>query len=262
MRIGFLQFEVKQSSIRENLETVYQHLHQERFDLVVLPELFTSGYLFDSYRELALVSEVIDVSNTVKFLQDLASKTGGTILGTIPEKDGGKIYNTAIVVNSSGLVGIQRKFHLTPYEQELFLPGDSMYTFNIADAVVGVATCFDVWFPEYSRLLTENGADIICHPSAFGGTDTIDMIRIRALENRVFSILSNQTGIQISNKMKAKFRGESRIYNPSGQLLHTAEKGDALHFEEIDIKQARDKKSILSNDFAQEWRRYNISLNQ
>lgn len=75
------------------------------------------------------------------------------IVGTLPEVDGGRIYNTAVGIGPSGCMGSQRKIHLGTYEKGLFQQGSTFAPIRIADALVGIITCFDSWFPEMSRLL-------------------------------------------------------------------------------------------------------------
>ncbi|MFA8450043.1 MAG: nitrilase-related carbon-nitrogen hydrolase [Bacteroidales bacterium] len=261
MRVGFFQFEVKHGDIKGNQRIIQDALLKEKFDLMVLPELFSTGYLFDSKSELRNYAETFSSSVTISILHDICKKTKGCIVGTIPEFYEGEVYNTAIIVGPEGLLGAQQKIHLTTYEKDFFSPGSSIFTFKIKDAIIGVVTCFDLWFPEMSRLLTENKVDIIVCPSAFGGEESLLLQRARVLENRIFSILCNQTGVQLSKKMKAKFRGESRIVSPEGKIMFSAEKGYCLHTEEIDLSMARKKYSILTENFGDEWKKYQISFN-
>lgn len=259
MKIGFFQFEVKLGGYKENIDMLTNSLTQEKFDLLVLPELFTTGYLFDSARDLQKHAEALTQSPTVKVLHDICDQTGGYIIGNIPENIQGHIFNSAIIVGPDGLIGKQQKMHLTTYEKSLFSPGSGIFVFRIKDATIGVVSCFDLWFPEMTRLLAESKVDILVSPCAFGGEESLVIHRTRAMENRLFAVLCNQTGVQISQNMKAKFRGESRIVAPDGKLMFAAEKGKCLHFEEVDLDLARTKSSVLSEDFRKEWCKYQIN---
>ena len=107
-----------------NLEDALQRCTALDADLVVLPELFTSGYFFRSTDDVRRVAEPARDSRAVDVLQDLASRTGATYVAGIPERDGEALYNSAVVVDRSGLAGLYRKVHLFFEEKLHFQPGD------------------------------------------------------------------------------------------------------------------------------------------
>jgi len=258
MRVGFYQFDVRKANPRANLEQVATALAGQRFDLLVLPELFTTGYLFDDPGEVAALAEPIPGGETCRALSVIAAGSGGAIVGTLPERDGDRVYNTAVVIGPSGWIGSQRKVHLSRYEKTLLQSGDDFEPIQIVGVRVGIIACFDSWFPEMARLLVRQGAQILCQPASFGGTMTLSVIRTRAVENLVYTITANRIGRERNRSIEAKFRGDSRIIGPGGEILAAAGNEEALAFAEIDPALALEKVNEMC-DFPAEWARYDVA---
>lgn len=256
MKIGFYQFDVAHGQPKVNHQKVKKALQGKVFDLMVLPELFTTGYLFASADNLLPHTEDLSNSATVKMLQKLLQKTQAHIIAGIAEKEGDRIYNTAILVNARGLVGKQRKVHLTRLEKTIFSPGSTFNLLKAGDVPIGIITCFDAWFPEASRQLMEQGAQILCQPANFGGTHTLDIMKVRAMENVVFTITANRIGQENEAGTKTSFRGESQITDPAGKLLSKTTQSESLQIMEIDPEQAKQKDNVMCDDFEREWKRY------
>ena len=108
-------------------------------------------------------------------------------------------------------------------------------------------------------MLVAAGAELLCCPSNFGGPDSLDVFRVRALENRVFVIVANRIGGELLGDIDAQFRGESRVIAPDGTVLCHAEGHEALDVIEIDLTAAHVKASVMSRDLAAEWARYGVS---
>ncbi len=137
--------------------------------LVVLPELFDTGYNFRSREEVESVAGQIPDGPTTEFLMGLSRELGVFIVAGTAEKDEkGRLYNSAVITGpiGSGYIGKYRKVHLFYREKLFFEPGDlGFHVFNIGIAKVGVMICFDWFFPESARTLALKGAEIIAHPS-------------------------------------------------------------------------------------------------
>jgi predicted amidohydrolase len=247
MKVGFYQFNVTYGDKDFNLEKVCEALKEVEFDLVVLPESFTTGYLFGSREELAAVAEHIPDGKTTQKLADFTVNKKGFIIGTIPETEEGKIYNTAIIVGPNGFVGKQRKIHLPPIEKKLFARGTQLNTFDLNGVRVGIITCFDSWFPEASRFLTLDGAKILCQPANFGGTMSLSIVRTRAIENMVYMITANRIGFEESGDTAAYFRGDSRIIDYNGEILAKAD--DTENISIVDINPDDSKKNSVALDY-------------
>lgn len=258
MKVGFYQFDVKFGEKEMNIKKVSENLLKTDFDLIVLPELFNSGYLFTSKELLKEMAEEVPDGKTTEALIEVAEKMNGYIVAGIIEIDNGKIYNTAVVVGPEGFIGKHRKVHLSKYELNFFSRGKSFEVFEIGVAKIGIVTCFDSWFPEAARLLMLKGARILCHPSNFGGTKSLDVIRIRALENMVYAITANRTGIEYGEGFDAEFRGESRITNIDGTIIECADSEESLKIIDIDPELAARKSNHLCADLFEELSVYEI----
>ncbi len=134
--------------------------------LVVLPELSNSGYVFKSRSEAFTLAEQIPDGPTTRAWCATAQQHGLYIVAGICERDGNALYNSAVVVGPEGYIGTFRKVHLWNEENLYFEPGNLGFpVFNTAIGRIGVAICYDGWFPEAYRLCALQGADIVCVPT-------------------------------------------------------------------------------------------------
>lgn len=257
MKVGFYQFDIVRKNKNANLNKVVTNLSDKDFNLMVLPELFTTGYLFKSKKELIELAEYIPDGDTIQILENITHVKKCYLVGTIPEIEDDVIYNTAIVVGPNGYVGKQRKLHLSKLEQRVFANGKRIRTFDLSGTRIGITTCFDSWYPEVARLLCLNGAQVLCHPANFGGDMTLNINRTRAIENLVFSITANRIGKETLGDIEASFRGESQIINPSGEVIAKAGGDENITIIDIDTEIAKLKDTDMCN-FDEEWKKYEI----
>ena len=132
--------------------------------IVVLPELASSGYVFADRDELSSLAETRDGAAITEWA-NLAGAFGLTIVGGFPEAAGDAIYNSAAVVDSSGLRAVYRKAHLWDAENRVFDRGDDLpIVVDTEHGRVGVMICYDVEFPEWVRAVALSGADLLCAP--------------------------------------------------------------------------------------------------
>ncbi|HET9963416.1 MAG TPA: nitrilase-related carbon-nitrogen hydrolase, partial [Nitrospiraceae bacterium] len=124
MRVGYLQFNPEFGAVARNLDLVTSRLEQVEADLMVLPELFASGYQFVSKDEVRELAEPVPGGPTTQRLCELADRRGMTIVAGLPERAGSHCYNSAVVVGPSGVLGCYRKTHLFFEETLFFAPGD------------------------------------------------------------------------------------------------------------------------------------------
>lgn len=263
MKVGYLQYAVFTKDREANLEYISDKLENVTFDLLVLPELFTSGYAFDSKELILPFVEDLNDSPTVHYLQKIATKSGGCITGTIPEKYNNLIYNTAILVDHTGLIGYHRKIHLPDYEKQHFAEGNVIEAFRYKDTTIGMMVCFDCWFAPLSSRLRQLGAQIICHSACFGGDVTPHILPIRALENQYFVISCNRVGTELFDGIEESYRGESQIVDPDGKILHKSKGQEELVFVDINLDEVNKPKfgSLITQDFTTEHNKYSIELN-
>lgn len=253
MRIGYVQTATEFGRKERNFDTVRSlaadGFEGRRVDLLVLPELFATGYTFTSREEAAKLAEPAEGA-TAAFLQELAATVDGVVVAGFAEADRGRVYNSSLVVDRDGVLGTYRKLHLFNREKLWFDPGDQEpVTYNAAGVKFGVMICFDWIFPEAMRTLMLLGADIVAHPANLVLPFCQDAMKTRCLENRMFAVTANRVGREIRGVDDFNFTGLSQITAPNSAVLASAsaEVGEA-EAAEIDPAAAGDKKLNAHND--------------
>lgn len=254
MQLGVFQFDVVPFEPQANLQRIREGTRHLQVDLLVLPELCTSGYLLDRERVERLAIEL--PGEGIEPFEQLAKHLGAWVIAGVIERSGKALYNTALVLGPNGWIGKQRKLHLTTLEASLFQRGTELETFELGSDTVGIVTCFDSWFPEACRALSLRGAQLLCQPAAFGGPQTLEIMRVRSMENHVFSVTANRIGRETTADLAVDFRGESQIVDCHGRVLATAGRDEEAIVVEVDLASARLKRNAMCADLAAEWRRY------
>ena len=217
-----------------------------RADIAVLPEMFNCPYNIDVFAQYA---ENIDNGPTINALSKRAGELGIYVFaGSIPEKEGERIYNTCIVLGRDGsIIGRHRKMHLFDIdvagkirfkESEVLSEGNDITVVNTEFCKIGTAICYDIRFPELSRLMTMEGAEVIILPGAFnmvtGPAHWELLIRTRALDNQVFI-----AAVSPARDSKASYKayGNSMITGPWGNILARAGEKEEIVFADIDASE-------------------------
>jgi predicted amidohydrolase len=134
--------------------------------LVVLPELTTTGYVFESREEAFSLAEDIPGGHSSVLFADLASELSVHIVIGMSERSGRNLFNTSALFSPDGFVGRFRKIHLWDQENLVFEPGDLGFpTFDTALGRIATMICYDSWFPESYRACALGGADLVCIPT-------------------------------------------------------------------------------------------------
>ncbi len=243
MKIGYFQFSPIIGDTKQNRKRLVEAVLQTDADLLVAPELATSGYFFASTEQAHELSEPIP-GPTTDALCDVCAKTGCTVVTGLPELAGNILYNSAVVVGPEGIVGTYRKIHLFNEEKIHFTPGEEgFFSFDLKGVKVGVLVCFDHMFPEAARTLALQGVQIVCHPSDLVLPEYGQLTsRVRALENRMFWILSNRWGNEEVGEKALTYTGVSQVVNPRGRILIKADAAsDDLSAVEINPDESLDK---------------------
>ncbi|MGD2126972.1 MAG: nitrilase-related carbon-nitrogen hydrolase [Desulfobacteraceae bacterium] len=251
MRIGIYQSQPRFGAVQENVGQAIEDLKESEADLMVLPELFNTGYQFVSREEVESLAEEIPSGKTCQALIALSKTQGMFLVFGMAEKDGQKVYNSAAVTGPNGFVGTYRKVHLFAEEKYHFDPGDTGFqVFDLGPVRIGVMVCFDWLFPESARALALLGADIICHPANLVLPHCQQAMVTRSLENGVFSATANRTGTEArGGKKPLVFTGRSQILdNAGGVLASLGEEKTGVEVVNIDVAQARNKKVTEQND--------------
>jgi predicted amidohydrolase len=221
-----------------------QLLKDVKADLIVLPELATSGYLFGSKKEVKYVSESPESGPTALLFKRLAKENDCSYVVGFSEVENDKFYNSAMLVNPDGKIFVYRKTHLFYEEKKWFEPGNTgLRVFEAKGGVkVGLMICFDWIFPEAARTLALNGAEIIAHPANLVLPWCQQAMITRSLENRVFSVTANRTGLEQNNDSELYFTGQSQILTTKGEILNRMnEIEEAVYVTEIETEKANNK---------------------
>ena len=246
-RVAFVQGRPRFGRGEENLERGIALARTVEADLVVLPELWSSGYVFSSHEEVDSLAEDARSGLTARFLVAAAKRDRRHYIAGFPERGArGRFYNSALLVGPAGVKAVYRKLHLFEREQEWFSPGDlPLATHRVGAARVGLLICFDWRFPEASRVLALQGADIIAHPSNLVFPNAQEAMRVRALENRVYTVTANRTGTEKRRGGTVPFTGRSQVVDPDGIVLARAGRAASVAMA-VDLDLARARKKQLT----------------
>ena len=211
-------------------------------DLVVLPELFSTGYQLNSVGpHIPELAEPVD-GPTVRALQEAARAAGCYVVAGVPltyELEG-VAFNSAVVIDRAGeVMGTYDKQHLWALERFYFRSGSDLPMFDTDFGRVGVLICYDLGFPEVARMLALQGADILVCPSAWCAED-MDVwdinVPARALENTVFLAAVNRYGVEDDLVMP----GHTKVCNPRGQVVaELEEEAEGVLHVELDLASVR-----------------------
>ncbi len=213
--------------------------------IVVLPELITSGYSFESVAE----AESLAIAPDHRIFEDwaaLAAKGSAVVIGGFCERrpEGG-VYNSAAVVSANGVVAVYRKLHLWDTEKNFFTPGSSAPPVLDTDfGRVAVVICYDMEFPELTRSIALRGADLLAVPTNWpliyrpeGERPPETQIAIAAARvNRMSIACCDRAGTERGQA----WTGGTAIINHNGWVVSTAGEGD-IASAEIDLTLARNK---------------------
>ncbi len=255
--VGYVQTRPRFGDVEGNVSRAVELASKVEADLLVLPELFNTGYLFESREEALKLAEPVD-GPTVKALSRFAAETSTALVAGFAELDDGKVYNSAVAMDETGDVrGVYRKVHLFNEEKLWFDPGDLGFRiFDLVGIRVGVMICFDWFFPESARVLALRGAQLIAHSANLVLPYAQTAMLARSIENRVFTITANRVGEDVRPSGKRIcFTGQSQITSPNMEVLVKGPK-DREHVTsvEIDPTEADSKRVTERNDLFQDRR--------
>lgn len=236
MKIGCIQLNMGFGKVEENYE------HAEKFireaaskgaEIIVLPEMWNTGYALEKLDELADVNG----ERTKAFLSNLAKELDVHIVGgSVSVKRDDKFYNTMYTFNKNGeLVGEYSKAHLFRLmDEHLYLEaGSEMNRFVLGDIEAAGVICYDIRFPEWLRSHALAGAKVLFVPAQWP-TPRIDhwktLLQARAIENQCFVIAVNRIARKVEN-----FNGQSMIIQPWGEVLWTGAEDEELAIIDVDF---------------------------
>ncbi|MEW5936726.1 MAG: carbon-nitrogen hydrolase family protein [Candidatus Thermoplasmatota archaeon] len=222
MKVCIPQVRAHLGDKEKNIGTIERIAGEAGADLLVFPELFLTGYVVRD--DMRILSEPLSGQSCTR-ISEIAKDTGAVIIFGMAEKDArrrGIIYNTAVIAPPSGELHSYRKMFLAnfgPFEERTyFAPGRRLDLIDTHVGRIGLQVCFDIFFPELSRLLALSGAEIIVCISASPSATREFFQRVlpaRAIENTAFVLFSNHVGTQ----RDIVFWGGGEIIGPRGDVL-------------------------------------------
>lgn len=227
----------------QKIEEYTKRAKQQNADLVIFPELSLTGYTLGD--ELYKLAETIPGPSTNR-IERIAQEQEAYIIFGMPElseKTQATLYNTAVIAGPKGLIGRYRKMYLPTHsvfeEKRYFRQGHHVGVFETDLGKIGLIICYDIFFPEVSRLTRLEGAQLIVCISAspairkaFFETLTV----ARAMENTAFLAYVNLVGIEDG----LQFWGGSRLVGPNGRIIVSAKYDEEdLVIGEIDYAEMR-----------------------
>ncbi len=254
VRVAVVQFEpqVGVENLKANAVAVEERLvaaADNGAGLIVLPELATTGYVFDSRAEAYAHSESVPGGRSLEMFERVARERDLYVVGNVVEQADGRLYDTAVLVGPDGYIGRYRKTHLWNTEKLWFTPGDEGYqVFDTPIGRIGLLVCWDIWFPETARIVTQMGADIICIPTGWVWTPpplyddsgvcmAAHLTYTAAHVNNVFIATADRIG----QERGAGFMGNSLIAGTSGWPIDriAGPDEDTIIYADIDLTAAR-----------------------
>ncbi len=254
MRIGFVQFRPLFGEVAANVDTMLRLVGSAEADLLVLPELATSGYTLSAREEIVPLAEPFESSPSLDALQKLARERSCALVVGFVEERGGDLFNSAALLRPDGTRELYRKVHLFGMENLFFAPGDIPFAVHeYAGVKLGMMICFDWFFPESMRVLALKGAQIVCHPVNFVLPWGPSAMVIRSLENHVSSRHRKPLRFGDQPRHHAYIHREKPHPLPRGEVLGEGpDEGDAVVVADIDPSEASSKRINKFNDlFAQ-----------
>ncbi|OPX86726.1 MAG: 2-oxoglutaramate amidase [Pelotomaculum sp. PtaB.Bin104] len=216
--------------------------------LICLPETFLTGYDLEYIKNkaLPLTNEFIDR------LRVKAREAKTYILAGIPIKTDKGVFNSSILFDVHGdIMGVYNKMHLFSmeelYEPDFFLRGGPDFTvYDLGICKIGMMICYDLRFPELSRKLMLNGADLLVAISAWPKKRMLQFRTVaasRAIENQLFVFVVNRTGID----NQIELGGNTTLYNPLGEPVCGSTDNDTeqVIVAEIDLDEISNNRRIL-----------------
>jgi N-carbamoylputrescine amidase len=223
-------------------ENAIEQAVQQGANLVLLPELWSGPYFCQSQEsDLMMLSSTLESSILIKRMKQLAKLYSVVLPVSFYENKNNVFYNSVAMIDSDGTVlGVYRKSHIPDgpgYQEKFyFTPGDTGFrVFDTKVGKVGVAICWDQWFPEAARAMALLGADVLLYPTSIGSephNPTFDssgrwqrVMQGHAAANMIPVVASNRYGTEIllnddgTEKQRIVFYGRSFITNHTGEIV-------------------------------------------
>jgi predicted amidohydrolase len=252
MKFASIQMAVVEGDKTATIDKAIENIQRcQDSDLIILPEIWNIGFMsFDRYTAEAESRK----DQTLTRLREAAQQIGSYLhTGSFVEEKGGKYYNSSYLISPDGtILANYLKIHLFGYnsrETQLLTPGDSIVVVDTSLGKIGLATCYDLRFPELFRRMVDQGAEIflVCSAWPYPRLEHWMMLnRVRALENQCFLMSSNSVGLN----QGIQFVGHSMIIDPWGTIQASAGDNEIIIKSEVnldDLKAARQQFPALAD---------------
>lgn len=246
MRVCALQMDVKAGDRAANHATVGRLVSEAVSlcspDIIVLPELWSTGYALDRAVELA------DEAGDAQFLGSLAREYGLAFAGgSVLAQESGKVFNRAQVIDREGrYVASYDKVHLFRLmdEDKYLAPGTSIPVFELGGMPCASIICYDIRFCELQRKLAVQGAEML-FVSAEWPIPRVEhwrtLLRARAIENQIYVAACNRCGMTGNTE----FAGRSALIAPDGTVLAEAGTGEEILWADFTPEAVRQVRSLI-----------------
>lgn len=218
-------------------ELIFSTRH--RAGLIILPELANSGYNFRNRSHAMQLAEGVEDSEFIDWLRRWALMHETNIVTGFLEKDGDKLFNSAVFINKRGKKEVYRKVHLFMNEKNIFDKGDKGFpVFQMGEYKLGMLICFDYLFSEPWRIMALKGADIIAHPSNLITGNAFKVVPAQAVMNGYYVFTTNRIGVEGD----LAFAGNTFAVDPKGEVIAKGSSGKPeVIMTKIDPVLSRDK---------------------
>jgi N-carbamoylputrescine amidase len=237
VQIAAIQMQMS-SSIKDNIKKADHWVRtaaQAGANIILLPELFMGPYFcqVEDYANFELATP-LNHNEGIQYFQKVAKELGVVLPISYFEKDNNVFYNSIAIIDHDGqVIGHYRKSHIPTgesYEEKFyFKPGDTGFkVFDTKFGKLGVAICWDQWFPEAARIMSLHGAELLLYPTAIGSEPTLPIdsknhwtnaMMGHAAANLVPVIAANRIGEEKAKQSSMTFYGSSFITNYNGDIL-------------------------------------------
>ncbi len=252
MRLAIAQMEIIPGDVEKNLNTGFKLINDaidNECDLVLLPEVWTTGFLFKKLKELSKTTP--DVLKDIKEISNKITVCGSYVVDDNTSFD--KVFNKFFAIKDGKILFEYTKTMLfgVTGEDKYFTKGkiNQKNVFLLNDITFGVSICYELRFPEFFRKAAFNGAVVHLHPAIWPINRLehwLTLTKARSIENQVYLLCSN--GVGVSGKWE--LAGNSIIYDPWGEILQNANSHTTIKYINIDsntIEKARNNLPSLKD---------------
>ncbi|MHA2855252.1 carbon-nitrogen family hydrolase [Paenibacillus lautus] len=238
--IALIQADIEIGNVQANVDNMLGMMEKaaaanHKPDVIVLPEMWNTGYALDRIHELADPMG----QETSSMLSEFARKHRIQVVGgSVAERIEDRIYNSMYVFNRNGeQIAKYSKIHLFRLmDEEKFLEaGQQTVTFDLEEMKAGASICYDIRFPELSRTLALGGAQVLFVPAEWPHPRLHHwrtLLLARAIENQMYVVACNRVG----TSGETDFFGHSMIIDPWGEIIAEGDERETIVTGTLDCK--------------------------